>query len=353
MLFWEQVPQQLINSLWLGSVYALFALGYTLVFGVIKELNLAHGGIFMWGAYIGLLCVTRIGLPLPLAFIAAMAGAGVLGVLLERLAYRPLRELSAGTGIVWAGFIFFLLANLRVLPTGIGYAVMLIGTGTMLVGIIMDYRGIFAIRPRPSDALAPLISSIGAASIMAALSQRTFGAQQSRFPLDTVPNHVFEWGGISITLLQIGIFLISMLMMAALHGLVFNTRIGRAMRAVACSRRVAALLGIHVDKIYLSTFFFSSALAGAAGVLHGLAFNAVTPFMGAPVQLKGLTVIVLGGMGSIQGAVLGGFAVALLEVFSVAAGQSSFREAIVFFLLFIMLMIRPQGLLGAKSLDKA
>lgn len=352
MAIWEQLPQQLVNSLWLGGVYALFALGYTLVFGVLKELNLAHGGIFMWGAYFGLLSVTELNLPLLLSLPMAMAGAGLLGVLLERLAYKPLREISRGTGVIWMGFILFLIANFRIFSTTLNRTLMAAGMAVMIVGLWGDYRKKFKVRVRKPDFLAPIISSIGAGSIMVALSQSIFGAQQSRFPAEAIPHHVFSWGGITITRLQITILILSLLLVGALNWFVFKSKTGLAMRAVSSDKRVSSLLGVSVDKIYLITFFFSSTLAGAAGVLHGLAFNAVTPYMGTPVQLKGLTVIVLGGLGSIKGALAGGFIVALLEVFSVAAGQSSFRDGIVFFLLFIMLLIRPQGLLGKAEMDK-
>jgi branched-chain amino acid transport system permease protein len=225
----------------------------------------------------------------------------------------------------------------------------IVGGLIILVGLWLDYKGIRPGLPRQTPHLASLISTIGAGTVMVTLSQSVFGAQQSRFPFEAFPNQVYTLGPLSITLLQIIIFSLSLLLMAGLSLYVFRSKTGQAMRAVAFSQRTASLLGIHVDKIFVQTFFLSSALAGAAGVLHGLAFNAVTPFMGAPVQLKGLTVIVLGGLGNIGGAVLGGFVVALLEVFSVAAGQSNFRDAIVFTLLFIMLLVRPQGLLGKKA----
>ena len=352
MAFWEQIPQQLVNSLWLGGVYMLFALGYTLVFGVIKELNLAHGGIFMWGAYAGLMSVTQLKLPLVPSLVIAMAGAGVLGILLERLAYKPLRELTWGTGIIWLGFILFLISNFRIFSVLINRILLASGIAVILVGFAGDYLKKFRGRIRKPDYLAPLISSIGAGSIMAALSQNIFGAQQSRFPVDIIPHHVYSWGSITISRLQITIILFSFLLAGALSWFVFRTKTGLAMRAVSSDKSMSALLGIRVNKVYLVTFFLSSALAGAAGVLHGLAFNAVTPYMGAPVQLKGLTVIVLGGLGSIKGAIAGGLIVALLEVFSVAVGQSNFRDAIVYFLLFIMLLIRPQGILGKREIDK-
>lgn len=352
-LFWAQLPQQLVNGLWLGAVYALFALGYTLVFGVLDLLNLAHGSVFMWGAYFGLLAVTALGLPLWAALLVAMLGAGLVGVLLERLAYKPLRQRTLGTNVLWGGFLVALVGLMGLFDTAVTTILLVAGTAVMLAGLWLDYKGVRAGPPRRSPHLASLISTIGASTILVTLAQSSFGAQQSRFPPDTFPNQIYSVGPISVSLLQLVIFALSLLLMGALSLYVFRSRTGRAMRAVAFRERAAALLGIHVDRIFSQTFFLSSALAGAAGVLYGLAFNAITPFMGAPVQLKGLTVIVLGGLGNIGGAVLGGFAVALLEVFSVAAGQSDLRDAIVFLLLFLILLVRPSGLLGnsAESRD--
>lgn len=350
-LFLAQLPQQIVNGIWLGSVYALFALGYTLVFGVLDVLNLAHGSVFMWGAFFGLLCVTTLGLPIWLALPVAMLGAGLLGVLLERLTFKPLRQLSLGVAVLWLGFLVALVGIFRLFAPLFNWGLVVTGLIGILAGLWLDYRGVRSGPPRQSPHLAPMISSIGASTVLVTLSQAAFGAQQSRFPFDTFPNRVFTLGPVAITLLQITIFILSLLLMAGLSYFVFRSKTGKAMRAVAFSERTAALLGINVDRIYLQTFFASSALAGAAGVLHGLAFNAITPFMGAPVELKGLTVIILGGLGNIGGAVVGGFVVAILEVFSVAAGQSNFRDAIVFTLLFLMLLVRPQGLLG-RSLEK-
>lgn len=344
--FFNQLPQQLINMLWLGSVYSLFALGYTLVFGVLDLLNLAHGSVFMWGAFIGLVCVTYFGWPIWIALPVAMMGAGLLGVLLERLAYKPLRQPGLGTTVLWIGTLFLLLGAFRLFDSLSNWFLFVIGLVIIVVGLVLDYRNVRPLPPRQTPALASLISTIGAATILVNLSQALFGAQQSRFPFDSFPSESYVFGSIVITNLQILIFVLSLALMAGLSLFVFRTKTGQAMRAVAFSPRTAALLGVNVDFIFAQTFFLSSALAGAAGVLHGLAFNAITPFMGGPVQLKGLTVIVLGGLGNIGGAVLGGFVVAILEVLSVAAGQSDFRDAIVFTLLFIILLVRPQGLLG-------
>ncbi|MCB0244036.1 MAG: branched-chain amino acid ABC transporter permease, partial [Anaerolineae bacterium] len=258
-MFW----QQLVNALWLGSVYALFALGYTLVFGVLDILNLAHGAVFMWGAFFGLLAVTKLNMPIWAALLVAMLGAGILGIVLDRVAFRPLRK-------------------------------------------------------RNAPQLAAIISSIGASTILVSLAQGAFGAQVSRFPFDTLPAQVFTAGPVRVTLVQVIVFAVSLVLMAALLLFMRRSRSGKAMRAVAYSGRISSLLGIDVDRIIVTTFFVSSALAGASGVFLGLAFSAISPFMGAPIELKGLAVIILGGLGNVPGAILAGFLLAATEVFGVA-----------------------------------
>ncbi len=292
------ITQQVVNAIWLGGVYSLFALGYALVFSVLGVLNLAHSAVFMWGAFIGLVAVTQFGLSIWLSIPVAMLGAGIIGVLLDIVAFAPLRRRNA---------------------------------------------------PRISQ----LISSIGAAILLVNLAQLRFGTTVQRFPPGTIPSDTIEGLPFRVTPIQVIILVISLVLMALLRYLVMNTRIGQAMRAVAFNSRVAGLLGIDVTRIFRLTFFLAGALAGAAGVLFGLAYNSMTPFMGDPVALKGLTVIVLGGLGNITGAVVGGFLVAALEVFSIAAGGSNYRDAFVFTLLFLILLFRPQGLLGQASVNRA
>ena len=293
-MFWQQV----VNAIWLGAVYSLFALGYTLIFGVLGILNLAHPSLYMWGAFIGLVCVTTLHLPIWLALPVAMLGSGMLGILLDRIAFKPLRA-------------------------------------------------------RHAPQLATLISSIGASIVLINVAQGIFSAQVSRFPFDIFPVHVFTLGPVSITLLQLTILGISLFIMVALRWLIMGTKQGQAMRAVAYNTVTAARLGIPVDKIIMQTFFIAGALAGAAGVLLGLAFNSVSPFMGGPMNLKGLTVIVLGGLGNIEGAVMGGFILAFSEVMSVAYLSSDLRDAVSFVLLLIILLVRPNGLLGRSSVKRA
>ncbi len=292
------VPQQIVNALALGAVYSLFALGYALVFSILGLLNLAHSAVFMWGAYLGWVAVLVFHLSLAPAIAVAVLGAGLLSVVLDRIAFYPLRSRRA---------------------------------------------------PRISQ----LISSIGAAAVLVSLAQLSFTAQPQNFPLEMVPNHPIAGLALHITPVQVMTFALALALMAAFGLLVQRTRLGQAMRTIAFDRRIAALLGVPVDRIYALTFFIAGASAGLAGVLYALSYNSITPFVGDAVSLKGLTVIVLGGMGNVAGAVLGGFIVAALEVFSIALGGSTYRDALTFFLLFLILVIRPQGLLGSSASTRA
>lgn len=292
------LTQQIVNAIWLGGVYSLFALGYALVFSVLGVLNLAHSAVFMWGAFIGFAAVTQWDISVWLAVPLAMLGAGLVSIIVDVVAFAPLRRRNA---------------------------------------------------PR----IAQLVSSIGAAILLVNIAQLTFGTQPRRFPLGSVPTEPLAGLPFRVTLIQVVILVLSVALMALLQYLVMRTRTGQAMRAVAFNQNVASLLGINVGNIFRITFFLAGALAGAAGVLFGLAYNSMTPFMGDSVALKGLTVIVLGGLGNIQGAVAGGFLVAALEVFSIAAGGSNYRDAFVFTLLFLILLFRPQGLLGQSSQTRA
>ena len=283
--------QQVINGVFLGAIYALFAMGYTLVFGVLDLLNLAHSAVFMLGAFIGLKVVTAAGLPLWAAIIVTLLSGAVLGVIIERVAFAPLRG-------------------------------------------------------RRDSHFAGLISSISLAIIFGAVALAAFGPNTVRFPPATFPATRFQFGDASMSLLQIIILLISVALMGGLQWLVSRTRLGTAMRAVAENPKAARVLGIDVERVTIVTFALSSALGAAAGVLFALAFNSIRFDMGLSIELKGLAVIVVGGMGSLTGAMLGGLILGLAEVYAIALISSSWRDAIAFGLLFLILVVRPQGLLG-------
>ncbi|MCI6002915.1 branched-chain amino acid ABC transporter permease [Allisonella histaminiformans] len=279
--------QQLVNGLTLGSVYAVIAIGYTLVFGVLNIVNMAHGGIIMMGAYIGLLLVTVAGWGLFPALIGAMVGGAILGYLLEVLALRPLRG-------------------------------------------------------KKVTHLAPLISTIGVSIFLESAALLVFGPQTRAFPTDY--NQLMDFGLFKISEIQIISMGTAIVLMVLLTLLLNKTRIGKAVRATAENIETASLLGIHTRRIITFTVMLASALGAAAGVLIALSFNAIEPTMGTSMGFKGLAVLIMGGLGNVGGAMAGGFILGVAEVFSVAYGASSFRDAVAFGLIILILFIRPQGL---------
>ena len=279
--------QQLVNGLTLGSVYAVIAIGYTLVFGVLNIVNMAHGGIIMMGAYIGLLLVTVAGWGLFPALIGAMVGGAILGYLLEVLALRPLRG-------------------------------------------------------KKVTHLAPLISTIGVSIFLESAALLVFGPQTRAFPTDY--NQLMDFGLFKISEIQIISMGMAIVLMVLLTLLLNKTKIGKAVRATAENIETTSLLGIHTRRIITFTVMLASALGAAAGVLIALSFNAIEPTMGTSMGFKGLAVLIMGGLGNVGGAMAGGFILGVAEVFSVAYGASSFRDAVAFGLIILILFIRPQGL---------
>jgi len=287
--------QQLINGIALGSTYALIALGYTMVYGIIALINFAHGEIFMVGAFVGLLMVTVGKVNIFVALVAAMACSMLLGMAIERVAYRPLRQ---------------------------------------------------------SSRLSALISAIGVSIFLSTLALMLFGADAKGFPDTTFPVRQVTLAGAEISTLQLLIIGVSALLMIGLEFIVRKTKIGKAMRATAEDYRTAALMGINVNRVISFTFALGSSLAAAGGVLVGLLFNAVSFNMGLMAGLKAFAAAVLGGIGSIPGAMLGGLLLGVAEVMGVAAGYSSYRDAIAFAILVLVLLVRPTGLLGQKIQKK-
>ncbi len=285
------MTQQIVNGAFMGSIYALFALGYTLVFGVLHQLNLAHQAVFMLGAVAGWVAVVTFGFPLWVGVVVAVVVGGLLGLLIERVAFAPLRS-------------------------------------------------------RPDDHFAGLISSIALGIVLVALALGTFGPDTVRFPREAFPRIGFQIGGATITLLQLSILAVAITMMVALTWLVNRTRMGRALRAVAENERAARLLGIDVERVTMGTYVLSSALGATAGILFALAFNTIRVEMGLAIELKGLAVIIVGGLGSLPGAMVGGLILGLAEVFTIAWIGSGWRDAVAFTLLFAILLLRPQGLFG-------
>ncbi len=290
------LEQQLINALSLGSVYALFALGFTLVFGVLGVINLSHGAIFMLGSYVALLLVNKFAMSLWMAMLLAMLVTGLIGLVVDFLVLRPLRK-------------------------------------------------------RNAPHLIPMIATIGVAIMLTNIAQGVFGAENKRFPFGTIPEDSFTVGNLHLTVVQLAIVLISFVLMIILLAVMRRTQLGRALRAIAESPKAAYLLGINVEGLFFLTSFAAAALGGAAGVLVGLSFNAISPFMGQPMLHKGIAVIILGGMGDIRGAMIGGLFLGFAEVLSVAYLSSDFRDAVAFGLLFLILLVRPSGMFG-KVLER-
>jgi branched-chain amino acid transport system permease protein len=292
------LEQQLVNALSLGSVYALFALGFTLVFGILGVINLAHGAVFMVGAYAALQVVTRLAAPLWVSLVCAALVSGLLGLLIDAIVLRPLRR-------------------------------------------------------RHAPHLIPMIATIGVALTLNSASQGLFGAENLRFPNDLVPDRQLHFAGVQIGVLDLSIVALSFVLMGALLYVMRRTQTGRALRAIAESPKAAALLGVNVEGLFYLTSAVAAALGGVSGVLIALYSNAVFPLMGQPMLHKGIAVIILGGMGDVRGALIGGLFLGLAEVMSVAYIGSNMRDAVAFGLLFIVLLLRPQGLFGRVLERKA
>ena len=286
--------QQLVNGLILGSVYALLALGYTMVYGIIKLINFAHGDLYMIGAFMGYYLINILKFNFFLSLILAMIGTAILGVLIEFLAYRPLRNST----------------RIAALITAIG------------VSFLLEYGMIFFV-----------------------------GANTRSFP-QVIKTVRFNLGPISISNIQLLILGISIFLMVALQFIVQKTKMGKAMRAVSVDSDAAQLMGINVNRTISFTFALGSALAGAAGVLIALYYNSLEPLMGMTPGIKSFVAAVLGGIGIIPGAALGGFVIGLLETFATALGLSDFRDAIVYAILIVILLIRPAGILGKNVKEK-
>ncbi|WP_010203352.1 branched-chain amino acid ABC transporter permease [Salinibacterium sp. PAMC 21357] len=286
--------QLFLDGIFLGSIYALFAIGFTLVFGILDRLNLAHAAVFTAGALVGIEIVTRFGVPIWLLIPIVLVVGAVIGILIERIAFRPL-----------AG--------------------------------------------RHDAHFAGLISSIAFGAIILSLLQALYGADTRRFPADAFPSTRVEIFGATVSLLQVIILIISVSLMVVLTWLVAKSKLGRGMRTIAENPHAAAVLGLNVGRISSITFALSSALGAVAGVLFTLNVNAASLGIGHAVELKALAVIIVGGMGSLPGALVGGLILGLAEVLAVNYIGSSWRDMVAFGLLFLILILRPQGLFGARK----
>ncbi len=298
----EQLPQQLLNGVAWGSIYALIALGYTMVYGVLKLINFAHGEIYMVGAMSGYYAAHALGvagrptlLGLAAVLLASMAACAALGALIERVAYRPLRG-----------------------------------------------------APR----LAPLITAIGVSLLLQNLGQLVFGADPKFFPTLLESREVLRAGTLVVSNIQLVVLVTALVLMAGLQFVVMRTRFGRAMRAVSFDTPAAALMGVPVDRVIQGTFVLGSMLAAAAGVLVGLSNPKIDPLMGLMPGVKAFVAAVLGGIGSIPGAMLGGLLLGVIETLVAGYLSSTYRDAIAFVVLVVILLYRPAGLLGRAEPEK-
>lgn len=319
-----ELLQNLINGLAIGSVYAIFALGYTLVFSILGIINFAHGAVFTLGAYFTYTLVV---------------GQFENNGLIKGINLFPTS--SPFHGSAWA---FAAAALIGAVLSG-------------LVAVIIERLAFRPMRARGADPLLALVSSLGVALVIVNLIQILVGAESYSFPTDIYgdlkPALIFSLGGklIVVRTVQVIIFAVSMVLLLILGYVIGRTRIGKALRAVAENPGTASLLGISVTRFIIITFFLSGFLGGLAGTLVSTAFSVAGPYFGVAYGLKGLAVIVLGGLGSIPGAVVGGLVIGLAEAF-VPAEYSAYKDAVAFALLFIILLIRPQGLLGRVQIQK-
>ena len=288
----QQILQQLINGISLGSIYALIALGYTMIYGIIKLINFAHGDIYMVGAYLGFYAIT-LGIPVVPAILISMAVTSLLGVVVERLAYRPLRHAP----------------RISVLITAIG------------VSFLLEYVMMAIVSPTP----------------------RTFPA--------TLSDMSFDLGGLIISGQQLLLMGVTFLLMLILTYIVRSTKIGKAMRAASYDTEAAQLMGINANRIISITFAIGSALAAVAGVLIGN-YNSIDPLMGIMPGIKAFVAAVFGGIGILPGAVVGGIVLGIVEAFLSGLGFSMFRDAAAFAILILVLLIRPAGIFGKNVKEK-
>jgi len=292
----EQFLQQILNGISLGSIYALIALGYTMVYGIINLINFAHCDVYMIGAYVGYFCMTVLGLGVFPSLLIAMAVCTVLGILIEKIAYKPLRN----------------AARITVLITAIG------------VSLFLEYGMMFFVKANV----------------------------RSYPPLTGIMTAKFQMGNITITMQQILIVSITVILMVLLQFIVKKTRVGKAMRAVSLDKDAAEIMGINVNSTISFTFAIGSALAGAAGVLVGIYYNSINPLMGVVPGLKAFVAAVFGGIGIIPGALIGGYFIGAVEVLVAGYGNSMFRDAVVFAILIVVLIVKPSGLLGKNTREK-
>jgi len=373
----HDLPQQLLIGLQLGSIYALIALGYTMVYGVLKLINFAHGDVYMVGAYSGIGAIWLLGTRLPslihfpslipswagavLTLLAAMLICALLGLVIEQAAYRPLRTRA------WIAPAVFLGAAAGYVAYGIATDSDRTPASSVVIGVLV-WAALAALlyttqRRRSAgnaSRLTALITAIGVSLFLEnfGVLKQIFSSQPRFYPTLVNLPPPLHIGSLTIGLENVLIFGLSIFLMLTLTYIVTRTRVGRAIRAVSFDADAAALMGINTDRVIAFTFALGAGLAGAAGVLVcGLQHTQFNPYLGVADGLKAFVAAVLGGIGNIPGAVLGGLIMGLAETMVVAYGprvgvDSSYRDAVAFFLLILVLLVRPAGLLGKSAPEK-
>lgn len=286
--------QQIINGLAQGSIYALIGIGFALIFGVLGLVHFAHGEVYMIGAFLGFMLVSVFHLDVFSSLLLAMLGAAILGVIVESVAFRPLRK---------------------------------------------------------APDVAPMVCTLGLSVVLQNVAALIWGSDTKSIP-DTIPNQVVPFLGAQISFQQVFIFAVSILLMLALQYVLYRSKIGRAIRATAQNKDAAALMGVNIDTVIASTFAVGSSLGGAAGVLVGVYYNAFYPMMGFMAGLKAFTATVLGGLTSVPGAVLGGLILGVAENLGAAYISSGYRDIFAFAILILVLLIKPSGILGRGIQEK-
>lgn len=286
--------QQLINGLTIGMIYALIAIGYTMVYGILKFVNFAHGDIYMFGSFLGLFLLEKFNASLLTAFLISAVVTAMIGIFIERVAYRPLRM---------------------------------------------------------ADRIVPLISALGVSIFLSSLAQKLWGTETHPFPT-TFGSETYSFGKLIFSQVQVLILLLSIALMIGLHLFVTKTKTGTAMRATSMSIPHASLMGINTNRMISLAFGIGSALAAVAGMMVSIYYNAVYPMMGYMAGINAFTAAVLGGIGSIPGAMLGGILLGLIQNFSGAYISTQYQSVISFSILIIFLLIKPTGILGKKETNK-
>ncbi len=352
----ETVLQQILNGLTLGGIYALIALGYTMAYGIVKLINFAHGDIFMVGAFVGLFVIASFTSNFFAVMIIAMAACALLGLLVEKTAYLPLREGSPRNMIFTAFMVMVMLfiAYISKNPVNTLFTSTTFWVGLVLFIIFIAWlvRGRIKSGNRTgSSRINALISAIGMSIIISNMVAIINGPQRATYP-QIINLGEIRIGSIGISGLQIFIIAASFVLMYMLYYIVHKTKAGVAMRAVSQNMDAARLMGINPNKIIGFTFALGSSLAAAAGVLVGVFYTVADPTMGTMYGLKAFVAAVLGGIGSIPGAMVGGLILGVAEILSVAFISPSFRDAIAFGILILILIIKPTGLFGSKTKEK-